>query len=542
MTSSQEKLLQKLHESKLKYIQSVPARVSEIKLIWNQLNTNEWSLDVMLKMQNLAHNLAGSGGTFGFPELSKQAKLLEMELNELKVLGNTPPSSATKVKIDTLITLLQQVELKTIPDRSSLSMSSLNKTKDIYILDSNLESSFNIARQLMYYGCTVTIINSTDRIEEDLRHATPLLILIDADFAEIKLNSHNVIHTLRKDWLLTCPLIYISKSDDFEHRVAAMKATASAYFTKPIDIALLIERINIVTNAGIVEPYRILLVEDDMDLANFYAAILEKGGMQVFIETQPELALSKILKINPELVIMDLYMPNYNGIDLIKVIRQHQALYTLPIVLLTAEQDVDLQFLAREVGVDDFLHKPITEQHLFDAVLNRVQRTRYTNLSMTKDSLTGLFVHKKITECLELHVNICKQAQGQITYVILDLDNFKKVNDTYGHLAGDNVLVSLANLLKAELRDTDFVGRYGGEEFVVIFPDTDEKTAFDTLERLRKKFAAIDHYSTDKTFKVTFSAGIANFPKYKDVATIMAMADKALYKSKENGRDQITIA
>ena len=127
---------------------------------------------------------------------------------------------------------------------------------------------------------------------------------------------------------------------------------------------------------------RVLLVEDDIELANYYALVMEKLGMKVFIETHAENILNRILELNPELVVMDLYMPNYNGIDLIKMIRQHQSLFTLPIVLLTAEKDVNLQFLAREVGVDDFLQKPITESHLLDAVANRVQRARYMNLSM----------------------------------------------------------------------------------------------------------------------------------------------------------------
>jgi len=160
---------------------------------------------------------------------------------------------------------------------------------------------------------------------------------------------------------------------------------------------------------------------------------------------------------------------------------------------------------------------------------------------MTKDSLTGLFVHKKINEFLDIHLNICKRYDRPLSYIILDIDNFKSINDTYGHLAGDNVLVSLANLLKSSVRVTDFVGRYGGEEFVIITTETDAKDAFYTIDRLRKKFMEMNHYSEDHVFRVTFSAGISSFPQYQDLDIIMAMADKALYQSKDNGRNQITI-
>ena len=540
MSSPQQEFEKKLNESRVKYVSSLPVKISEITLIWNQLNKNKWRTEVMLKMQNLAHNLAGSGGTFGFPQLSDQAKLLEKTLDDLKTENNERPEQSKIAKIEDILISLQEVELATIRESPTLP-TPLNKSNVIYILDADKDSTFGMSRQLMYYGCTVKVINEISKLEKNLRNAVPLLILIDADFAEIMLDKHSVIQTLRKTWLLTCPIIYISNRDDFETRMQAIKATASAYFTKPMDVSLLIERIHILTNAGIVEPYRILIVEDDVELANYYAIVLERAGMKVFIENKAELALSKILQLNPELVVMDLYMPNYNGIDLVKIIREHQSLFTLPIVLLTAEKDINLQFLAREVGVDDFLQKPITEIHLFDSVLNRVQRSRYMNMSMTKDSLTGLFVHKKITEFLDAHLDICTRYKHNLAYIILDIDNFKHINDTYGHLAGDNVLVTLANLLKTGVRVTDFVGRYGGEEFVIISPEADETAALNTIDRLRSEFEKITHYAEDKTFNVTFSAGIACFPQYADLDVIMAIADKALYQSKNNGRNQITI-
>lgn len=375
MSTEQIEFEKRLSEARARYVNGLPSKISEINLIWNQLNKNIWRKELVIKMQNLAHNLAGSGGTFGFPDLSWQAKMLEQALEGLKSFEDNPPEDSAKIQVNNLLIRLQEVELSTILETPALPKP-LSKTDIIYILDLDKEWSLGMSRQLMYYGCTVKIINDPYMLERDLRQSFPLVILVDLDFAEMVIDQKTVLNKLRKDLLFAGPIIFISKRDDLEARMTAIKSGASAYFTKPIDTALLIERIHILTNAGVVEPYRILLVEDDAELADYYALVLEKGGMQVFIETRPELALSKILEINPELVVMDLYMPNYNGIELIKVIRQHQSLFTLPIVLLTAEKDVNLQFLAREVGVDDFLQKPITESHLFDSVLNRVQRSR----------------------------------------------------------------------------------------------------------------------------------------------------------------------
>lgn len=538
-TPLQDEFLQKLKESKAKYISNLPAKISEMQLIWNHLN-NDWRLETLLKLQNLAHNLAGSGGTFGFPNLSEKAKSLELALNNLHSNGDTKPEEIYKKEINELFIALQEVELEAIKENENLPT---KKSKDnvIFIIDTDKNNSLSMSRQLMYYECKVKVINDLLALEENLKNASPLLIIIDSEFAEKKFNKYTVMQTLRKEWLLTCPIIYMSINTNFENRMLAVKSNANAYFTKPIDISLLIERINILTNAAILEPYRILIVEDDIDLANFYALILEKGGMKVFVENKPEQSLSKMQEVNPELVVMDLYMPNYNGIELIKVIRQHQALFTLPIVLLTSERDINLQFLAREVGVDDFLTKPIVPSHLYEAVLNRVQRSRYMNVSMSKDSLTGLFVHKKINEQIKMQINNAERYNRNFFYAIIDLDNFKQINDTYGHLVGDSVLIALSNLLKTDVRTGDFVGRYGGEEFVIIFTENSEESALSSLDRLRIKFSELIHYAGDASFKVTFSAGLSSYPKYKEEDNLMVAADKALYISKKTGKNKITV-
>lgn len=541
MSENIDKFEKRFQESRLQYIKSLPGKISEINSIWNQLNTTEWRVEVILKMRNLAHNLSGSGGTFGFHELSEQAKQLEQSLDMLEINDEGHPDEESINKVNDLLIALQEVGLHTIQVYPSIPIS-LSKTDLIYILDADKEAALGMSRQLLYFGCNVKIVSDISVLAENLQNSKPLLIIIDAEFANLMFEKYNVIQTLRKEWSLTCPIIYVSNSNSFEDRVAAMKEDASAYFNKPIDVSLLLERINILTNAHVVEPYRVLLVEDDLPLANFYSIVLERGGLKVFVETSPEQVINRILDINPELVVMDLYMPKYNGIELIKVIRQHQSLFTLPIILLTSESDVNIQFLAREVGVDDFLTKPITDKHLLDSILNRVQRSRYANISITKDSLTGLFVHKKINEYLATQLHLSKRYNTPLSYIIIDLDNFRNINDTYGHMTGDSVIITLSNFLKTSVRVTDFVGRYGGEQFVLICPETTAKAALNIIERLRKHFAAINHYSDNRTFRVTFSAGIASFPKYQDQDIMMAEADKALYKSKENGRNQSTSA
>jgi diguanylate cyclase (GGDEF)-like protein len=539
-STEQQKFEEKFREAKQKYISNLPNRISEIKSIWKQLQ-EEWRDGLLLKMQNLCHNLAGSGGTFDCPQLSDNAKHIENALEALKNLNGGAPASTELQTISDLLIQLQETELATIRGNEA-APALLTRADTIFILDEDLNASISMSRQLMYYGCTVKIVSDINSLEKTLHTTRALVILIDLDFAFKPFGNSTALETIRDTWKIDCPIIFVSNHDDFESRMKAIKANGSAYFTKPMDIALLIERINILSNTNIIEPYRVLIIEDDIELAHYYALILERGGIRTTVESKPEEALADILRLNPELVVLDLYMPNYNGIEIVKLLRQHQSLYSLPIVLLTGERDINTQYLAREVGVDDFLIKPIEATHLFEAVLNRVQRARYMNLSISKDSLTGLFVHKKINEYLKMQLSMCSRYSRTLAYAILDIDDFKKVNDSYGHLIGDSVLIVLSNLLKNSVRTTDFVGRYGGEEFVIIFPETNLNNAVACIERIRTKFAEIEHYANDITFKVTFSAGVSSYPGYTDMDTIMAMADKALYESKNKGKNQTSTA
>lgn len=168
------------------------------------------------------------------------------------------------------------------------------------------------------------------------------------------------------------------------------------------------------------------------------------------------------------------------------------------------------------MGGDDFLTKPIEPNHLISSVAIRAERMRIMRSFLEKDGLTGLLNHTKTREKLELAVERGLRQQGGLALAMIDLDHFKKVNDTYGHFSGDRVLTGLARLRLQRLRKTDIVRRYGGEEFAVILLDTDIKSAGGVLNDIRESFSYIEHLSNNKRFSVTFSCGIAAFPNFQD--------------------------
>ena len=266
---------------------------------------------------------------------------------------------------------------------------------------------------------------------------------------------------------------------------------------------------------------------------------LQQAGMETKEINDPLELLDVLTEFPSDLILMDLYMPGCNGFELSQVIRQIDTYINIPIVFLSSEKNLKQKLNALSLGGDDFLSKPIQPWHLVSAVTNRVKRGRTIRKLAESDGLTGLLNHSKIKERLSIEVARAKREASMLSYVMLDIDLFKNVNDNYGHPAGDRVLKSLANLLKQRLRSYDIIGRYGGEEFVIILPNTNLKEAQNLMNNLRVAFSEIEHYHESGNFKCQFSCGISSYPDFHNEMHLSNEADKALYQAKESGRNKI---
>jgi diguanylate cyclase (GGDEF)-like protein len=264
--------------------------------------------------------------------------------------------------------------------------------------------------------------------------------------------------------------------------------------------------------------------------------------MVVHVETTPEAGLNVIGSFNPDLILMDMYMPVCNGEDLCKIIRQYESFTSIPIVFLSSEADVQKQLNAMKIGADDFLTKGIDPEHLITSITTRIQRHRVLSSFMIRDSLTGLLNHTTSKKQLESMITKAQKLNTPLSFAMIDIDHFKKVNDTYGHPTGDKVIKSLSRLLQKRLRKTDSIGRYGGEEFAIVLWNTDAKSAKKILDEIREDFSKIEHLHEGKVFFTTFSSGIAEFPGFVTSADLSNAADRALYVAKKQGRNQVCIS
>ncbi|MBU1436054.1 MAG: diguanylate cyclase, partial [Gammaproteobacteria bacterium] len=337
------------------------------------------------------------------------------------------------------------------------------------------------------------------------------------------------------------PLFVLTSHDDFDHYLQAVRSGALGYFVKPLNASALEARLQRLLATRQRDAFRVLIVDDDQLLAQHYALVLENAGLRAEIMNDPAEIFSGLRKFHPDVILLDVNMPQCTGPELAQLIRLQDEWLGVPIIYLSSETDSERQLEVLIKAGDDFLTKPISDNALIVAIYARAKRARQLSEVMTKDSLTGLLQHAHIKERLASELVRSLRHQQPVSVVMLDIDHFKKVNDNYGHLTGDQVITSLANLLKQQLRKTDMIGRYGGEEFLLVLPECQIEKAMQIVQKLRESFATLPFNFDGKPFHCTFSAGIASGLGAEFADQVIEQADQALYQAKTAGRNQVKI-
>jgi diguanylate cyclase (GGDEF)-like protein len=525
--------------------QELPKRIEELESCWLNVKKRDVNSSKAGKaFLMLLHNMVGAGATFGFQHISEKAKKLE------NFILSAPPKHEIEVmraveqclgKLRDIAALPPDAIDCDVPSRSIHKKEKSLSPKLIYIVEGNVEMGKALAIQLHYYGFDVQGFSSIKDLMSAIKRRGPDAVIMDMEIPEGPYAGTKAIKYLRENGISDFPVIYTSSREDFAARLEAERAGCDGYFLKPIDVGGLIDKLDHLLSFEEIPPYRVLIVDDMASIAEFYALILQEFGMRTFIVTDPMKVLEQIKEFYPELILMDVYMPACRGEELARIIRHKSEFISIPIVYLSAENNIHKQLIAMRHGGDDFLTKPIDPEHLVASISIRIDRYRILRSLMVRDGLTGLLNHSRIEEELRSEVARVEREGGNVTYVMIDLDNFKAVNDTYGHRAGDQVLQSLSRMLRDRLRGTDRIGRYGGEEFAIVFPNTTTQEAEVIMNNVREAFSKIIHCGdNEKTFNATMSCGIACYSK-GDITDIGKLADRALYEAKDLGRNRIVV-
>jgi len=555
MASASDDLQAKLTALRAAFMDSLPQRLDSIEQLWGDLTDTAWDSGSAAHLRLLAHGLKGSAATYGLWNVSQAASTLESGLAPLveeKPDGAMPdaPTDAERTDIDSAVRGLREalanpeegdaVAAPELPGRSPDGPD--RSAKVIYILDPDEAVAANLSVQISHYGFSTDVFTGIDDLADAVTARRPDAIVSDLAFLQGQGREEEAVRRILTTTEPAIPAVILSIRDDLTARVEAVRAGAQACFGKPADVGELVGTLDLLTETEKPDPYRVLVVDDDKAMANYHAAVLRTAGIETQVLIDPMAVMQPLTEFDPDLLLLDMYMPGCRGTDLAAAIRQYSVYASLPIVYLSTEHDRDIQLAAIARGADDFLTKPIRPDRLISSVTARAARQRVLRALVSQDAMTKLLNHTASKERLAVELSRAMRTKRPLTFGLLDIDHFKKVNDTYGHPVGDSVIKNLSRLLPQRLRKSDAVGRYGGEEFAVILPDTPLADARLVMDKLRQSFAGMQQWTGSETFKCSFSCGLAGYPGYDHVDAMIEAADAALYEAKKGGRNRVEVA
>ncbi len=546
-------LRDKIRRLRATFVGKMPHVQEEIATYLRRLKDDPTNEHALADLYRSFHSIKGTAASFGLQAISSAAGEGEVLVRQLQILSQAQRGeelqrlgedfSDVQRKLAGLAADASADEsLEPVPESPSFDMgvvASKNNRRKIYICDDDALQAEQLGEQLACFGYSPSIFTEPEELRAAALSSQPAAIIMDIVFPAGASTGTELISELQREIRVKMPVIFMSSRNDFDARLNAVRAGGEAYFAKPIRAIDMVETLDAMTNNREPEPYRILVVDDDPEVASYHSFILEQVGMTTRLLHEPERVLEILGEFKPDLVLMDMYMPACSGRELSQIIRQIPEFISLPIVFLSSETNKSKQVSALRVGAEGFLTKPIQPEDLISAVAIRAERMRTLRSLMVRDGLTGLFNHSFMSQYLETALASAQRDQAQLSFVMIDVDLFKSVNDTYGHPAGDQVLVALARLLQQRLRSSDMVGRYGGEEFAIILPDTPIETAREIVDDLREQFAAIRFQAGEHDFSSTFSAGVASYPGCERSELLRECADQALYRAKQSGRNRV---
>lgn len=554
MNKQSESLKSKLEHLRRGFFAELPGRLQEIDKDFENLKLQPEDQGLHRELHRKVHNIKGTAASFGLQSLSQVAIQTESLLKNYQDKKTAPGQSlfsslsrlidelrleveqATQVN-STSEPIFQNIDLNT----SSVQPGNHIKGQLIYICDDDPLLLQNLQVQLACFAYTIETFMEPKQMLEAIQLNPPDVIIMDIEFPNGEQVSNDCIGRLQQvqGQGRKIPIIFISARDDFQARLYAVQTGGTAYFTKPFKVMELVESLDGILAPYQPEPHRILIIDDDSKMAELHRLILQEAGMTVRVIHSVKTVLEVINDFKPDLILVDMYMPLCNGRELAKLIRQVPDFLSMPIVYLSSETDAKEQFSALRVGADGFLTKPIKPERLISEVLLRTERMDAIRSLMVRDSLTGLLNHTTILNLLETSISGTKRRNETLCFAMLDVDYFKQVNDGHGHAIGDQVLLALSRILKQRLRKSDFVGRYGGEEFAVILPNVDLDRAKAIIDELRIAFQQVTFNTPQGEFSCTLSGGVACYPEFPTMQDLVNHADKALYIAKNEGRNRI---
>lgn len=536
----------RLEKLRAAYSSRLAKEFENLSLLAGRLANDPASNEYLQQLHSALHSLAGSAGTFGFVQLGRQAR--EQELQVAKTLEQ-PRNVKQPLPVLEWIIALQEA-LKTDERQKSAvrietsRIESVGGEPVIWLVERDTMLAEYVVQQLHSFGFQVRHLRDAQALALD-KSSSPDLLLIDHRASQLEALRVNPV-SFWQQYLkrFTCPVLFTGSEESFTARLNALRSGGQSYFVKPLDMIKLASHMAQLIKTKDTVPERVMIVEDETELAQHLQRVLEEAGMFVTVLDRADALFEAINDINPELILMDLWLPGVTGAEMAAILRQVEQWAQVPIVYLSSQANSELRDQALLNGGEAFLEKPVDTNLLINLCRSRVRQLRKLEDTQNRDSLTGLLKHASIKEALHYQWQLTQRKPQPFSVVMLDIDHFKAVNDTHGHAVGDVVIAAVGTLLRQRFRSTDRLGRYGGEEFTLVLIDCTAEHAERMVNNLREDFAAIQFTGGGNPFSCTLSAGVVDNQHFPDdtADSLLNRADQALYQAKNSGRNRVCLA
>jgi len=375
----------KITELQMVFKQHLPDKMTEIEQAWELYGDAEFSHDKLSHLHRLFHSFSGTASTFGAVSVGKISREIEFVFRQLLAGDNPAQSLSTEEKqnIDSHIVKLKKAATEWEPSKIPFIQPSQPKEirggNLIYLVEDDELLAKDLVNKLTDAKFKVCHFSNLNDFEQEFDKEFPSVIIMDIVFNDGNISGADSIAKLKRNTDVCPPVIFISAQDDIEARLSAARAGASRYFCKPLDTKKLINTLEGLTERTLTDPYRVFIIDDDKQLLEYYTTVLGNADIEVKAISQPMEGLKALTKFKPDVIILDVYMPECTGPELAQVIRQDDAWALVPILFLSSEENMDVQLETRTLGGDDYLTKPVEAEHLVSSVVSKAKRARWTN-------------------------------------------------------------------------------------------------------------------------------------------------------------------
>ena len=390
-------LLEQLARLREDYYRQLPDKLAAIDATARHLEAGPWQVEFARASHQQVHKLAGSAGTFDMPEVSDIARALEVALTPF-LETDAAPAAHERAIIATQLMNLRGAIVRVISgdtakagrDLTINTMLPPSRDNLVYVVEDDTQLARIIGARLSHEGYKVRLFGGMQEFLAACATAAsgeirPAAVIMDIILPEGRDAGLDAITDMKRLCDGQLPVIFVSVRDDIETRLRAMRLGATRYLPKPLDIDRLLQLVDDLTQRVPSEPYRVLLVDDDEDLLAHYKTLLYVAGMEVHAISNPLHALEAAAQFRPDVIVLDVYMPECTGLELAAILRADQAWSQTPIMYLSVESNLHKQLVALDLGGDEFLTKPVEPAHFVMAVAVRAKRSRH--LRQVADSL-----------------------------------------------------------------------------------------------------------------------------------------------------------